>query len=92
MYIKLVDFPLNIDLAKEKDFCASKWAFLFQFALREFLFDFEVRFLGTAMIKNYFNITELNSIILIINCQVILYRFNFKIKLVTEKNHKYFSK
>ena len=50
--MKLVGFPRNIDLAKENDFCASKYAFLFQLAFLEFRFAFEVRFFGTAIIKN----------------------------------------
>jgi len=47
--MKLVVLPLKNDFDKDKAFCADLSAFLFQVALREFFFDFEVRFLGTAI-------------------------------------------
>lgn len=55
LYTKLVVLPRNIDFAKDKDFCAAWAPFLFQFALRAFFLDFDVRFLGTAiiLISNY---------------------------------------
>ena len=55
LYIKLVGFPCKTDFAKDKDFCAALFAFLFQFALRLSLFVFDVRFFGTAIvfINNY---------------------------------------
>ena len=54
LWYKLVVFPLSTDLANDKDFCAALSAFFFQVALREFFFDFDVRFLGTAIISTYF--------------------------------------
>lgn len=53
--MKLVGFPCKTDFASDKDFCAALFAFLFQFALRVFLFVFDVRFFGTAIIfiNNY---------------------------------------
>jgi len=39
-----------MDLAKDKDFWAALYPFRFQFAFRAFFLDFDVRFLGTAMI------------------------------------------
>jgi len=50
--MKLVCFPVNIDLAKDKDFWASLFAFCFQFALRDFFLLFDVLFLGTAINQN----------------------------------------
>ena len=52
LYTKLVVLPRNIDFARDKDFFASKYAFLFQFAFRLFFFAFDVLFLGTAIIIN----------------------------------------
>ena len=54
LYTKLVLFPRNIDLANEKDFWAVLNAFLFQFAFREFFLDFDVRFLGTAIMYYFY--------------------------------------
>jgi len=48
--MKLVVLPVKNDLDKDNAFWANLSAFLFQVALREFFFDFEVRFLGTAII------------------------------------------
>ena len=50
LYTKLVGFPRNIDLAKEKDFSAALQLFRFQIAFLAFFFDFDVRFLGTAIL------------------------------------------
>jgi len=50
--------PLKNDLDKDKAFCADLSAFFFQVALREFFFDFEVRFLGTAIIL-FFKVLKL---------------------------------
>jgi len=36
--------PCKTDFAKDKDFCAALLAFLFQLALRESRFVFDVRF------------------------------------------------
>lgn len=52
LYTKLVDFPRSIDFAKDKDFWAALKLFRFQFAFRAFFFDFDVRFLGTAMMNS----------------------------------------
>ena len=48
--MKLVDWPRKTDFAKDKAFWAVLSAFRFHVAFREFFFDFEVRFLGTAII------------------------------------------
>jgi hypothetical protein len=55
--MKLVVLPLKNDFDKDKAFCVNLLAFLFQVALREFFFDFEVRFLGTAII--FFKVLKL---------------------------------
>jgi hypothetical protein len=54
LYIKLVVLPRSIDFAKDKDFWAALYPFLFQFAFLAFFFDFDVRFLGTAIIYIYY--------------------------------------
>ena len=46
---KLVEPPLRRDLANDIARCACMFAPLFQFANREFRFDFELRFFGTAI-------------------------------------------
>ena len=43
--VPLVGFPCKTDFAKDKDFFAALFAFLFQLALRLSLFVFDVRFL-----------------------------------------------
>lgn len=48
---KLFEFPVEIDLAKEKAFTAAKYPFFFQIFLRIRFFDIEVRFFGTAIQK-----------------------------------------
>lgn len=58
---KLVDFPRSIDFAKERDFCAALHPFLFQFAFRAFFFDFDVRFLGTAIFDFLMNNSVLDG-------------------------------
>ena len=50
LYTKLVGFPRNIDFANDNDFWAALYPFLFQFAFRAFFLDFDVRFLGTAIV------------------------------------------
>ena len=42
-----------MDFASDNDFWAAVWPRRFQFALRAFFFDFDVRFLGTAIIFIY---------------------------------------
>lgn len=46
---KLVDLPLKIDLAKDKALLAWRFALLVQLDNREFFFDLEVLFFGTAI-------------------------------------------
>lgn len=48
---KLFEFPVEIDLAKEKAFTAAKYPLFFQIFLRIRFFDIEVRFFGTAIQK-----------------------------------------
>jgi len=51
--IKLVVSPLKIDFANDKARLAWIFAFLLQFANREFFLDLEVRFLGTAICVSF---------------------------------------
>ena len=52
--IKLVEVPLKIDFASDKAFLASTFALLVQLANREFFFDLEVHFFGTAMCISFY--------------------------------------
>ena len=47
IYIKLLDFPVRIDFANDKDLFLVTELLLFHLGLPDF--DFEVRFLGTAI-------------------------------------------
>ena len=71
--MKLVDLSRNIDFAKDKDFFTSLLGILFQFALRVFFFDFEVRFLGTAIFNLIgFFFLQINCINRLDFCQYLL--------------------
>jgi hypothetical protein len=50
-----VPFPDKIDLASDNAFCACAAGFCCHVVLRAFFFAFEVRFLGTAIIKEIKN-------------------------------------
>ena len=47
--MKLVGFPCKTDFARDKDFWAALFAFLFQLTFRLSLFILDVRFFGTAI-------------------------------------------
>lgn len=48
---KLLEHPVETDLAKERAFTAVKYPFFFQIFLRIRFFDREIRFFGTAIQK-----------------------------------------
>jgi hypothetical protein len=64
LYIKLVVLPRNIDFAKDRDFWAALYPFLFQLAFRAFFLDFDVRFLGTAIISYLLLFVNIFSLII----------------------------
>ena len=52
--IKLVDFPVKIDLASDNALLACRSALLVQLDNLEFFFDLEVLFFGTAMCISFY--------------------------------------
>jgi len=59
LYIKLLDFPLSTELAKENAFCAWTFALFIQVARLEFFLDRDVLFFGTAILFIKLNIITL---------------------------------
>nr|YP_010250162.1 ribosomal protein L32 [Bistorta vivipara]QTV20496.1 ribosomal protein L32 [Bistorta vivipara] len=51
---KLFELPVEIDFANEKAFNAAEYPFLFQKFLRISFLEIEVRFFGTAILKEIF--------------------------------------